>query len=622
MNSDGDAIVGEPGDDAYVAAFDIRDLHGAAVVSYSPDFWMPTPVDAIEVTFDEPIDPLSFTIADVTVIGPDGPVTPAGVQAISQTVFRVDLPAQTIAGEYTFTLGSDIQDVHANRMDQDGDGANGTQADTFTGTFHILEGVEGNLAEQALRNAAPPADTGGVANVVLSGQVVYGGTLASWFANQGVQVTVMLFEQDGMLDGALGESEDPAHPELADDLVSVINTVTGTGQTDAQGRFIFTTGLDGLPLTNRDADETAANPSGKALAQYYVVVVAANSYAFVVDENSVNTTAGTAAKPWRVPLHPWSTAAGENYGDLFYAPTYTCPLSTMADPSSPTATLQYHALPNIVVTDLEFSLMEWIRYGAGKLQSATGEAPRRVISVTYAWTKGKDHSPNNAQWRADDSIIVGANAINVPGIILHEYGHSLEYSAYNYQNGPYDGGPYGIIQESTAPTTASSEGWASFFAAWTLDGKGLNVKGASGTLQRLDYNRSGQFLESNNFWMGWDAYGFASQSAAPRHARRRVDPGRCLCQRRRERQRQHGRHGHRGRREHLLGSGRRVRRRQRDGPPGLVAGLQGRYCREHHGRLLPAVPGRLFRLQARRGRYLHRSRHGRRRRPVHQERVL
>ncbi|MCU0870895.1 MAG: putative Ig domain-containing protein, partial [Pirellulaceae bacterium] len=91
----------------------------------------------IELAFDEPVDPATLTVDDLTIAGPQGPAVFSAPVAVSprSDVFRVLLDTDTFAsGDYQVTLGPDVRDFAGNRMNQDEDLFNGEAIeDVFTG---------------------------------------------------------------------------------------------------------------------------------------------------------------------------------------------------------------------------------------------------------------------------------------------------------------------------------------------------------------------------------------------------------------------------------------------------------------------------------------------------------
>nr|WP_286177679.1 S8 family serine peptidase [Rhodopirellula sp. JC639] len=115
------------------------DLTGPRVIGWSPDAGHPGPVDHVEVTFNEPIDAQSFTLADVvTFEGPSGPIAVDAIESLSPTVSRIDFASQTTWGRYSLVLGPDVFDLAGNAMDQNGDGIAGDpSADTAEFSFDL-----------------------------------------------------------------------------------------------------------------------------------------------------------------------------------------------------------------------------------------------------------------------------------------------------------------------------------------------------------------------------------------------------------------------------------------------------------------------------------------------------
>lgn len=110
------------------------DLTGPSVTSMTPNG-----PGSVRVTFSEPVDPASFTVADVlltstravSVLG----VTPVGTAG---TQFDIAYEAKVSRSTFTLRVGPDVADVAGNRMDQDRDGVNGeVMQDQFVATFSV-----------------------------------------------------------------------------------------------------------------------------------------------------------------------------------------------------------------------------------------------------------------------------------------------------------------------------------------------------------------------------------------------------------------------------------------------------------------------------------------------------
>ncbi|MHB1035438.1 MAG: S8 family serine peptidase [Pirellulales bacterium] len=102
------------------------------------------PFNAITLTFSEPIDPASFTTADVALASPQNkPISPAAVTPVAgsdDTRFTITFADQTLRGVYRLTVGPNITDASParNRMNQDGDWTNGESAgDAYAGTVRF-----------------------------------------------------------------------------------------------------------------------------------------------------------------------------------------------------------------------------------------------------------------------------------------------------------------------------------------------------------------------------------------------------------------------------------------------------------------------------------------------------
>ncbi|MCH8840181.1 MAG: hypothetical protein IH831_05805 [Planctomycetes bacterium] len=89
--------------------------------------------------FNLPIDPTTFTVADVVELtGPSGPIVPTGVEQVSANEFDVVFDNQRAAGLYSLTIGPDIAATSGGTLDQDGDGAPGeVPDDRFATMFEV-----------------------------------------------------------------------------------------------------------------------------------------------------------------------------------------------------------------------------------------------------------------------------------------------------------------------------------------------------------------------------------------------------------------------------------------------------------------------------------------------------
>ncbi len=144
----------------------VANTDGPYVVSASPDGSINRPgsLATVQLTFNEEINPATFTAAQVTLSGPGGviPTSEVSVNPVSTTndhEFQVSFPAQTAAGTYTLRVGSDIQDWYGNDMNQNRNGINGEISDAFTETIRLTASGSTDLLSIAGVPAVTPAGT-------------------------------------------------------------------------------------------------------------------------------------------------------------------------------------------------------------------------------------------------------------------------------------------------------------------------------------------------------------------------------------------------------------------------------------------------------------------------------
>jgi subtilisin family serine protease len=141
MDQDGDLIPGEIPSDQYTASFSV---FGPRVTSSTPTGpgIAPGTVDHVRLTFNEPMDPTTFTSDQVVFTDPNGNPVPINaiqpVDGTGDTRFDVQVSPLTLSGSYTLTIGPFIDDPYGNPMDQDGDLIPGEPTDSVTSTFTLL----------------------------------------------------------------------------------------------------------------------------------------------------------------------------------------------------------------------------------------------------------------------------------------------------------------------------------------------------------------------------------------------------------------------------------------------------------------------------------------------------
>jgi len=93
----------------------------------------------INITFNDAIDPASFTAADIVLTSSLGTAIPVGtvtpIAGTNNTQFTIAFASQSVRGNYRYTVGPNINDDSGNPMNQDDDGLSGeaTGTDDFDG---------------------------------------------------------------------------------------------------------------------------------------------------------------------------------------------------------------------------------------------------------------------------------------------------------------------------------------------------------------------------------------------------------------------------------------------------------------------------------------------------------
>src|SRR5208282_4473833 len=99
------------------------------VLSSTPAGIVSSGVSSLDLVFNEAPDPASFSGADVSLTTPNGPLSAGAftVSMLSSSSYSVSFPLQTAVGNYTFTVGTNINDLYGQPMSQ-----------VYTGAFTIL----------------------------------------------------------------------------------------------------------------------------------------------------------------------------------------------------------------------------------------------------------------------------------------------------------------------------------------------------------------------------------------------------------------------------------------------------------------------------------------------------
>jgi len=123
----------------YQGTFSV-DTVGPRVVGQVPELIAPSPFTQLTFVFDEPIDPASFTTADVTrFTGPGGvDLRPqlTGVTVTGQEA-TIHFNGQSSLGTYIFQVGPFVEDLVGNTMDQNANGTPGEPGDFYFTTVDV-----------------------------------------------------------------------------------------------------------------------------------------------------------------------------------------------------------------------------------------------------------------------------------------------------------------------------------------------------------------------------------------------------------------------------------------------------------------------------------------------------
>ncbi|GAG30756.1 unnamed protein product, partial [marine sediment metagenome] len=103
-------------------------------------------IDKLTISFTESIDTTTFTVDDIAEFtGPNEAIVVSDVTPVPGSLgreFDIVFPLQTLPGDYTLSLGPDIQDLLGNALDQDDDGINGEPGeDRFTTSFELVDAI-------------------------------------------------------------------------------------------------------------------------------------------------------------------------------------------------------------------------------------------------------------------------------------------------------------------------------------------------------------------------------------------------------------------------------------------------------------------------------------------------
>jgi hypothetical protein len=159
MDQNHNGIPGEIPDDEYTATFS---LQAPKVIASTPAGTSHLPGELISsatVTFNEPIDPTTFTPDKIFGFrGPDGlhPIrSVAPIPGSGNTSFTIGFDPLAVSGRYTMLVGPDIRDLAGHQMDQNGNFIPGEIPDDMYVLTFGVQGLRVNDAATALNSNIP-----------------------------------------------------------------------------------------------------------------------------------------------------------------------------------------------------------------------------------------------------------------------------------------------------------------------------------------------------------------------------------------------------------------------------------------------------------------------------------
>jgi hypothetical protein len=445
---------------------------------------LPGPVDHIDVLFSESVR--EFDAGDVSILGPDGPVMISRVEDVQEPdsyyrsyAYTIHFEQQTTPGEYILHIGPDIVDfpwcIYA-------DDSNPMEA-AYEGTFRILPEqvvVVGSILNRFdLEGSSDP--------------------LPQWGSH-----AVSLWEEVGQRDPIPGKPDEGDEPDY---VVSVFDEVSGGKY--ATGTAAFLRDRNGEVILNADPKE---NDEPREL---YVVVYAENEFGAVIDQATITTVPKVADPAW-APLRPWPLPPNV---EQQWARTRI--LGTSPTVSIPEDEPGGYATVEIDLNELFLPFLEWLRLAEQSIAGNFGGGFRGL--TPRGWTAMAPvvvGDPYGEDWHDAEHDLL--NVVLIPSDIRKDplsfwqaYAHAIQFAANGYEALPYDPDDAGAIWESDSTVTAYLEGSAASFAAIMMqEPRKLNHYSFSPVVTPRSRYRQEDYLDHNNFWMGFDGYGLQSNREA------------------------------------------------------------------------------------------------------------
>ncbi len=497
LDSDLDGKGGEWLQDEYQWDFMLGDNEGpfvnAADSRTSP--WPGSVVNQVPATlavyFNESLSPGSVANEDFRLLGPNGlTLVPNGVGSLWQDADQTELiglqPSFTIPtdardGDYTLVVGPGITDVpfavEPNLMNQDQDETNGEPEDAYQLKFHVAR-------DGLIVDVTDLADEAG----------------------ETIHCALQLWEVMGEKDTVPGV-ETPGN--LPDYLISRANAAAkvssqGAGEVPSpfvaeDGRFLFLQDNAGQAISVRDPREK--DLQGNATPrQVYLVALAVNEQGFVIEPATVTTTNHDDDPLWtrvymvngwvwsqpQAPPDVGLPAGGQQLWARLRHQVIWGPYDVPADHAPVTV-----GLYNPAIADPQFGLLRDLGKAGQFAQSIGAKSlPPIPAEVVPASTLADEYDD------VQHVIVVPEARLQDHAAVFHAFGHAIQarIGGQTIQPVIHQHDQAGLIQETSAKN-AFSEGWADAFAH-LVAGDGARI------------------YERNDFWMGFDGYGYTSNAAA------------------------------------------------------------------------------------------------------------
>ena len=496
LDSDLDGSGGEWFQDEYEWKFLLGDNQGPYVVATHPQTrpWPGSLVNqvpaAYTIYFNEPLSADSVATEDFRLLGPQGlSLTPTGVGLIGdgqepaaviglQTTFTI--PTDARDGDYTLVVGPGITDVpflKANLMNQDQDETNGEPEDAYRLTFHVArDGLIVDVTGLADADGAP------------------------------FHCALQLWEVMGAPDAIPGVE---AAGNLPDYLISDANAVakvssSGVGEVPSpfvakDDRFLFLQDRAGQAISVRDPREKDLQ-GNETPRQVYLVALAVNEHGFVIEPATVTTTNHDDDPLWtrvymvngwvwsqpQAPPDVGLPAGGQQLWARLRHQVIWGPYDVPADNAPVTV-----GLYNPAIADPQFGILRDL-WKAGRFAESIGVKwlPPIPAEVVPASTLPDEYDD------VEHVIVVPEARLQDHAAVFHAFGHAIQarIGGQTIQPVIHQHDQAGLIQETSAKN-AFAEGWADAFAH-LVAGDGARI------------------YERNDFWMGFDGYGYTSNAAA------------------------------------------------------------------------------------------------------------